>query len=1799
LFYIKGIIITQVANDTCTSCSETVFTFNKTYACGDIRDSNTFKFNATDTEENDDETLTTDTDDYLGDDNTFNIEQDDVTINLTSGNNTNATLGNPAFLAVQVYDTDNGTSILESTATLTYNVTLYGIGGNFTIVGTADTDSTGQANFSFLPNQTFTRAIQEWKAYTEPQTCYNFNESIVFNVTVFTNKPQQDNESVAPQSGGWGIERFFSVIVNDTHDNATIVLFEDSAITGPFTTELARQNYIFEEDVNKVLNDASQTSDSSFNFTEEINFSVHNVTVFNITINNVDLTGNFTFNLTVNEVSIATNINATNGTNTTIDVLRNISMTFPGNNTINLTTSSSITGAAADANYTAYLYYRLEGVVRTLNFSVNITRGHALGTFFFKFNGSNTVGNGNATDVITKNNFTVTEDTLEFRNITGNHSVANRSNDLRAPLSVVVFDTDNGTFVGNLNVTFSVTTDGASFDSGFKNTTNGSGFVQYNFDPGCSAPLYQAQNQTWKLDIADEDKYFDLSRLGLNITIQGDIRLAFTLPDGTVNFTQEDLVAFQGATTDDCDSALVTTVIYRANTTEDFGFQCDNTTQLGANAFTCNFETNLTTTKGWYNTTMFANATFHRDNFTFNNGSVFPEGLFFVFPKKKLDTPIGSPSGGGWGRNDWNFSVIASSGDVDANLNVTLFMDKATPNPTTKCSEPTCVNQSSVVCDNCLDQTVYWNRTFTSDDIGEWFFQFQFNDSALTETSGTDFSVDVDKDLTNITFIAGNKSTVVYLVEPVNLTVQIFDKDRNTSELEPRAVVTFKLLHTSYPNGEKTIGSNRTNASGHARFLFNLTECPDNVFSGVQNWTAEINTSEVHYNQSVSENFTITLDTTGCEASTQVQAVSRPDDTFQFRLFVVNTSIRALTETANDVNVTLKAPDIWVIRNRSQFIGSVDVGSPVAVSWTINATTFGRFNVTVEANSSNAANSSLVSSHFIVYKEIPKINSRTPTLSFILNASQNLTTSWTCAPGQYRIATINISIDQLSSLSTIRPISNETSTGAFGYILNLENASDGSLNDTLSNATITSNGTGINNFSHVNLTFQMNTSLESTTIFMVTARNITDLAGSISFFNFSSGGFEFFLRPTSADVQFNQTVINKDSDLINATGHLIVFVNSTANGSNSSTIYLNDIYISSSTGLGGTTMRVLTYDGGKFIDILHSRSIATDNGVESVVVPVLQNQLNANESGFCVVKIRNIGLNSLNITDLVLETYYNETVIIQDIITTIGKANTSGIEPTEEAFNLTIKIANSVNLTYRINVTINITNSTDETKNFTTHTNINITANATYYENFLNVNTTTWNPDDYTIRVKVEGNFSATRGPALTTRNEPFIFKYVNVTSSSVKYICNRTTETYTVNIVHPFTDTIEYNVSLILSQGWNYSGHQIITATSIGIYSTDFNITASTSDTANVTINASVNFTYPSNISKEIQAVVSLEEGQAFPILEVIRETPKSVANRTEFVSRIIVHNKGCADATSITVKEVISTGWTAFAPSIDGTSAGVADITDGEIRFSSSDIGTIKAPDYKVLAYSVLSPSAQLDTGTFNFNVTWGERKNIEAVSHEVETTRFIKEEHLEFNIIADESFNTRSAESLENQTYNFTITNRGDIDIKNGTWNVTLTIPETCTVSNFTGTFLEVEKKLAWDLTALTIANTTTLNFKMNCTGNSRYILTAEGKKNNISFVSNSNTTSISCSAATCSNSQTFAFTKPSDPRYEKLSQINFSIKYNWTGVNVTIGQGSVTLTNDSGASNLVWQEYSFTNVSNTIWANYSIDDGDLVE
>ena len=91
---------------------------------------------------------------------------------------------------------------------------------------------------------------------------------------------------------------------------------------------------------------------------------------------------------------------------------------------------------------------------------------------------------------------------------------------------------------------------------------------------------------------------------------------------------------------------------------------------------------------------------------------------------------------------------------------------------------------------------------------------------------------------------------------------------------------------------------------------------------------------------------------------------------------------------------------------------------------------------------------------------------------------------------------------------------------------------------------------------------------------------------------------------------------------------------------------------------------------------------------------------------------------------------------------------------------------------------------------------------------------------------------------------EELIYRNVTIIGDLYDYMCTSTNETYNITVYHPFTDPVDYNVSLQLPGGWSGSNDQWINATTPGNYTVIFNVSSGQTEettTANVTVEYSV----------------------------------------------------------------------------------------------------------------------------------------------------------------------------------------------------------------------------------------------------------------------------------------------------------------------------------------------------------------------
>ncbi|RLG19606.1 hypothetical protein DRN74_06585, partial [Candidatus Micrarchaeota archaeon] len=115
-----------------------------------------------------------------------------------------------------------------------------------------------------------------------------------------------------------------------------------------------------------------------------------------------------------------------------------------------------------------------------------------------------------------------------------------------------VYDKDKGEYVGNnVNGTVKVTYDGANYGTAVDISTDADGYLNYNFNPGCS---YEVGPQTWRMDVSDSC-YSSAAISGYvtsPITIKGQLKNNLLIPINGSVFNVTDQILVRLNTTSDC-----------------------------------------------------------------------------------------------------------------------------------------------------------------------------------------------------------------------------------------------------------------------------------------------------------------------------------------------------------------------------------------------------------------------------------------------------------------------------------------------------------------------------------------------------------------------------------------------------------------------------------------------------------------------------------------------------------------------------------------------------------------------------------------------------------------------------------------------------------------------------------------------------------------------------------------------------------------------------------------------------------------------------------------------------------------------------------------------------------------------------------------------------------------------------------------------------------------------------------------------------------------------------------------------
>ncbi|MEM5855336.1 MAG: hypothetical protein QW472_03390, partial [Candidatus Aenigmatarchaeota archaeon] len=447
-------------------------------------------------------------------------------------------------------------------------------------------------------------------------------------------------------------------------------------------------------------------------------------------------------------------------------------------------------------------------------------------------------------------NFTIEKEDVLFEHIHGNNQIANRSGNQILPLTLRVRD-ENGSYVGpGINITLWISHSGPPYyvyDDGHFLQTNESGYVTFEFNPGCNNPQYVVGPQKWKMQVNETEMcYKPVVSLVYNITIMGELNPTIFAPIGGYTYNWGDLIFHQAKLKDDCENDIAAANVTFNLTTDSksYEFIPDDV----GSGFYQKWWDSSGKAEGWYNVTLKVNKTYYWPN------EKTQVNAFYLRTPPLLKVANVNPREGIWG-TEFNFSVNVTDEEGN-NVTVKLF-EKKSGGAWTQVGE-------AKNCTSCSNTTLIWSRTYSCSDVGTWFFKFEATDDlgntyettiAKGDYVGDSDSFLVTKHDVSIEYVSGNES-IATPTSPATFILRVYDLNLQTYNLQDSATLAFNVTTDGIGGTYKKVGTATSNSTGHVTYIF----IPDESFSeGKQNWKGYVDISEMCYNFNESEVYNVTV----------------------------------------------------------------------------------------------------------------------------------------------------------------------------------------------------------------------------------------------------------------------------------------------------------------------------------------------------------------------------------------------------------------------------------------------------------------------------------------------------------------------------------------------------------------------------------------------------------------------------------------------------------------------------------------------------------------------------------------------------------------------------------------------------------------------------------------------------------------------------------------------------------------------------------------------------------------------------
>ena len=184
--------------------------------------------------------------------------------------------------------------------------------------------------------------------------------------------------------------------------------------------------------------------------------------------------------------------------------------------------------------------------------------------------------------------------------VLGNQSYVNRNNNLIGNISTFIVNvtdvTRNSIPLNDTNGTVWVTNDTSTYQSYFVQT-NSSGYFNFDFNPNCSGPHYDAGLQYWLMGVNNDYCYNPENSTNDNYTvyINGSLILSIVSPNGTKFLRGEHDIPLKGNISDECGDTITTAIVNFTSIQNGVEHLCTNTYNQGNGFYNCT----ITDTSSW------------------------------------------------------------------------------------------------------------------------------------------------------------------------------------------------------------------------------------------------------------------------------------------------------------------------------------------------------------------------------------------------------------------------------------------------------------------------------------------------------------------------------------------------------------------------------------------------------------------------------------------------------------------------------------------------------------------------------------------------------------------------------------------------------------------------------------------------------------------------------------------------------------------------------------------------------------------------------------------------------------------------------------------------------------------------------------------------------------------------------------------------------------------------------------------------------------------------------------------------